>query len=239
MTGRVDLLRESLEEPLLVTNGVNVGYLVGFSSSNAALLVEPERLRLFSDFRYAEAARAVEGVEFVETRRSLVAALPEQLEGRIGFEADAVSYASWETLSSGGLELVWQRSGGEGARAVGAVAVDHRACVDHHRLARFDHAIGWPRVRLCAVRARRDDRLEGGRAGTQFVEELGRRVPKDKVVMFLCRSGGRSHETAALAKRAGYAAFNVLEGFEGDRDPQGHRNSVGGWRAAGLPWSQS
>ena len=57
---RVDRLRATLEEPLLVSNVVNVHYLVGFSSSNAALLVEPERVQLFSDFRYAEAARAVE-----------------------------------------------------------------------------------------------------------------------------------------------------------------------------------
>lgn len=74
----------------------------------------------------------------------------------------------------------------------------------------------------------------------RFVDELTAKVPKDAVTMFLCRSGGRSHETAATAARAGYAtAFNVLEGFEGDRDPSGHRNSVGGWRAAGLPWVQS
>ena len=39
---RVDRLRASLEEPLLVTNAVNVRYLVGFSSSNAALFVEPD-----------------------------------------------------------------------------------------------------------------------------------------------------------------------------------------------------
>jgi Xaa-Pro aminopeptidase len=115
---RVDRLRESLEEPLLVTNGVNVRYLVGFSSSNAALLVEPDRVRLFSDFRYAEAGRAVEGVEFVETKRSLVVALAELLEGRIGFEADAVSYASWETLRGGGLDLVPRRGLVEALRAV-------------------------------------------------------------------------------------------------------------------------
>jgi hypothetical protein len=48
---RIDRLRERLEEPLLVTNGVNVRYLVGFSSSNAALHVEPDRVRLFTDFR--------------------------------------------------------------------------------------------------------------------------------------------------------------------------------------------
>lgn len=74
----------------------------------------------------------------------------------------------------------------------------------------------------------------------RFVEDLNARVPKDAVAMFLCRSGGRSHETAATAAKAGYAAaFNILEGFEGDRDPSGHRNTVGGWRASGLPWIQS
>ena len=115
---RVDSLRASLEEPLLVTNGVNVRYLVGFSSSNAALFVEPERVRLFTDFRYAETARAVEGVEFVETKRSLVGALAELLDGTIGFEADAVSYASWEVLRAGGLELVPRRGVVEALRAV-------------------------------------------------------------------------------------------------------------------------
>ena len=115
---RVDSLRASLEEPLLVTNGVNVRYLVGFSSSNAALFVEPERVRLFTDFRYAETARAVEGVEFVETKRSLVGALAELLDGTVGFEADAVSYASWEVLRAGGLELVPRRGVVEALRAV-------------------------------------------------------------------------------------------------------------------------
>jgi Xaa-Pro aminopeptidase len=118
VTSRVDRLGENLEEPLLVTNGVNVRYLVGFASSNAALLVEPDRVRLFSDFRYAEAGRAVEGVEFVETKRSLVVALAELLDGRIGFEADAVSYTSWETLTGGGLDLVPRRGLVEALRAV-------------------------------------------------------------------------------------------------------------------------
>jgi Xaa-Pro aminopeptidase len=115
---RVDKLRSALEEPLLVSNGINVRYLTGFDSSNAALLVEPDRARLFSDFRYAEAARGVEGVEFVETKRSLFAALAELLEGRVDFEADAVSYASWETLSAGGLDLVPRRGLVEALRAV-------------------------------------------------------------------------------------------------------------------------
>jgi rhodanese-related sulfurtransferase len=73
-----------------------------------------------------------------------------------------------------------------------------------------------------------------------FVQQLMEKVPQDAVVMFVCRSGARSHDAANAAKQAGYgAAFNLLEGFEGDRDASGHRNTIGGWRAAGLPWVQS
>jgi rhodanese-related sulfurtransferase len=80
----------------------------------------------------------------------------------------------------------------------------------------------------------------GMKPNEHFLQQLEQRVPKDAIAMFLCRSGARSHETAAAAKRAGYATtFNVVEGFEGDRDAEGHRNTVGGWRAAGLPWTQS
>jgi hypothetical protein len=40
--------------------------------------------------------------------------------------------------------------------------------------------------------------------------------------------------------QVGYTeVYNVLEGFEGDKDAQDHRNTVGGWRHAGLPWSQT
>jgi Xaa-Pro aminopeptidase len=115
---RLERLRDALDEPLLVSSGINVRYLTGFESSNAALLVEPDLVRLFSDFRYAEAARGVEGVEFVETKRSLFASLAELLEGRVGFEADDVAYGSWETLNADGLELVPRRGLVEALRAV-------------------------------------------------------------------------------------------------------------------------
>ena len=106
MTERVDQLRESLEEPLLVTTGVNVRYLVGFQSSNAALLVDHERVLLFTDFRYAEAARAVEGVEFVQTQRSVYTTIADRLDGRLGFEASSLTYANWQILNDAALELV-------------------------------------------------------------------------------------------------------------------------------------
>jgi Xaa-Pro aminopeptidase len=115
---RVERLRASLEEPLLVTTGVNVRYLTGLNSSNVALLVDEERALLFTDFRYAEAARAVEGTEFVQTQRSVLKTVAEALEGTVGFEASALTYDGWETLRNGGLELVPRRALVERLRAV-------------------------------------------------------------------------------------------------------------------------
>jgi Xaa-Pro aminopeptidase len=120
-----------IEEPFLVTNPTNILYLCGFKSSNAALLFEAERVRLFTDFRYAEVARTVAGVEFEETKRGLLQDLANRLSGRIGFEAAAISYAGYETLGSGGIELIPQLGLVEELRAVKEereLAAIKRAC---------------------------------------------------------------------------------------------------------------
>lgn len=73
-----------------------------------------------------------------------------------------------------------------------------------------------------------------------FLAELKQQVDRESLVMFICRSGHRSHHTAAAASAAGFPdCYNVLEGFEGDRDAHGQRGKLGGWRASGLPWQQS
>jgi Xaa-Pro aminopeptidase len=116
---RLAALGERLDAPLLVTNLVNVRYLVGFASSNAALLVQPGgETTLYTDFRYAEAARAVVDVELVMTKGSLIADVAERLSGRVQFEAKAMAYASWEELSSGAAELVATTGIVEALRAV-------------------------------------------------------------------------------------------------------------------------
>jgi rhodanese-related sulfurtransferase len=80
----------------------------------------------------------------------------------------------------------------------------------------------------------------GSRPNPNFVAELAALAGKDEPVMFICRSGVRSHDAAEAAMKAGWReTYNVLEGFEGDKDAQQHRNTVGGWRKAGLPWLQS
>jgi Xaa-Pro aminopeptidase len=115
---RIDRLRELLEEPLLITNLVNVRYLTGFDSSNAALFIEPERARLFTDFRYFEAAQGIEGVETVMTKRSLMAWLGETLSGRVGFEANVLPWSFAEDLRAAGLDLVPRTGLVEQLRAV-------------------------------------------------------------------------------------------------------------------------
>ena len=77
----------------------------------------------------------------------------------------------------------------------------------------------------------------GNQPNIDFLAQLKRQVDKESLVLFLCRSGVRSHHAACLAHEAGYAGcYNVLEGFEGDLDANGQRGKLGGWRHAGLPW---
>jgi len=78
-----------------------------------------------------------------------------------------------------------------------------------------------------------------GRTNPSFLEELAGVAAKDEPVMFLCRSGNRSHFAAHLAAQGGWQeCYNVLEGFEGERDADRHRSRVNGWKHAGLPWIQ-
>jgi rhodanese-related sulfurtransferase len=80
----------------------------------------------------------------------------------------------------------------------------------------------------------------GNLPNPEFLGELAAVTSKDDPLMFLCRSGVRSHSAAEAATRAGWReCYNVLEGFEGDKDAEQHRGTVGGWRKAGLPWIQS
>jgi rhodanese-related sulfurtransferase len=80
----------------------------------------------------------------------------------------------------------------------------------------------------------------GMKPNPDFLAALERQVDRESMVLFICRSGVRSHDAAALATQRGYRdSYNVLEGFEGDRDGHQHRSTIGGWRAAGLPWVQS
>src|SRR5262245_25795465 len=80
----------------------------------------------------------------------------------------------------------------------------------------------------------------GNRPNPEFLGELAALVRKDEAVMFICRSGARSNSAAEAATQAGWQECdNVIEGVEGDKDAEQHRGKLGGWRKAGLPWTQS
>ncbi|MGH3000067.1 MAG: M24 family metallopeptidase [Gaiellaceae bacterium] len=158
---RIDSLRAKLDEPLLVTNLVNIRYLCGFDSSNAALFVEQDRVRLFTDFRYIDVARTVAGVEAVQSKRALVAELAETLSGRIAFET-VLPFAQYETLRAGGIDLV-PRSG---------IVESLRAVKDESELDALRHA--------CKITDRVFERL----LGVPFIGRRERDVAWDLVQIF-------------------------------------------------------
>jgi rhodanese-related sulfurtransferase len=79
----------------------------------------------------------------------------------------------------------------------------------------------------------------GSRLNPRFVDQLKALHQPEETLLFLCRSAVRSHQAAEAAAAAGFTcAYNILEGFEGDKDAGDQRGHTGGWRQAGLPWTQ-
>ena len=74
-------------------------------------------------------------------------------------------------------------------------------------------------------------------ANTEFAKQLQTQVDQATPIIFMCRTGGRSHNAAVVANGLGYKAYNMLEGFEGDANAEKQRTLINGWKHAGLPWS--
>ncbi len=74
-----------------------------------------------------------------------------------------------------------------------------------------------------------------------FSAQLTMQIDKESIAIFLCRTGGRSHNAAVLAAKLGFTeAYNMLEGFEGEATPDTkQRGKLNGWRFANLPWTNS
>jgi rhodanese-related sulfurtransferase len=143
------------------------------------------------------------------------------------------------------LAAAQQRGSNEGLPYFGAVVpTEARALLEE-----------LPHARLIDVRTRAEwdyvGRVPGsiliewttypsGARNPAFLEQLRAAAADPQApVLFICRSGQRSDSAARAAAAAGYRmAFNVLEGFEGPKDAEGHRGTLGGWRKSGLPWVQ-
>jgi rhodanese-related sulfurtransferase len=133
-------------------------------------------------------------------------------------EAGGLAYAG--ALTPAEAHAVWQE-------APGTRLVDVRTRAEWVWVGRIPGAVeiewqGWP----------------DGQTNLNFLAQLRQQVDHEALVLFVCRSGVRSHHAAALATAEGWTnCYNVLEGFEGDRDANGQRGHLGGWRKAGLPWT--
>lgn len=76
-----------------------------------------------------------------------------------------------------------------------------------------------------------------GKPNPDFLQQLAEVANKESVLLFMCRSGVRSRHSATAAAAQGYLnCFDILEGFEGEKDAEGHRKNVNGWCKAQLPW---
>ena len=90
----------------------------------------------------------------------------------------------------------------------------------------------WQSYPSMAVDANFAARLE------EMLQSAG--VDRGASLVFLCRSGARSRQAAIAMTSAGWApCFNISDGFEGPLDGSRHRSGVSGWRAGGLPWTQT
>ena len=143
------------------------------------------------------------------------------------------------------LTAAQQRAAAQGLTYFGAVTPDEAYAL----------ATSLPNARIIDVRTRPEWDFVGhipqsilvewnsypaGARNPAFLDELKAVAPDPETpLLFLCRSGHRSDGAARMAAAAGYKkAFNILDGFEGARDGQGHRGTMGGWRKSGLPWIQ-
>ncbi|WP_342271453.1 MULTISPECIES: rhodanese-like domain-containing protein [unclassified Candidatus Tisiphia] len=64
----------------------------------------------------------------------------------------------------------------------------------------------------------------------EFNNQFMSKVSNKNNVLFLCRSGARSHEAALCAGGLGYTkCYNIVDGFEGG-------GNGAGWKQNNLPW---
>ena len=75
-------------------------------------------------------------------------------------------------------------------------------------------------------------------ANADFAAQLQSQINQNQTIIFMCRTGGRSHNAALVAQQLGYSqVYNMLEGFEGETNTAKQRTLINGWKHANLPWT--
>ena len=119
-----------------------------------------------------------------------------------------------------------------------AVLIDVRSTVEYEYVG---HPLNAVHVPLKEPPLWEEDESFVAKVEHALVERQSGGTPVREIpVLLMCRSGKRSEAGSRLLTEAGFKeVYNILEGFEGDKDDGGHRNSVNGWRFHNLPWEQS
>ncbi len=70
-----------------------------------------------------------------------------------------------------------------------------------------------------------------------FIAQVEAKFKKTDTIFASCRSGGRSAACINKLALAGFTnVYNIIDGFEGDKDDKGYR-TVNGWKNSGAPWT--
>lgn len=95
---------QSSDEALFITNQKNIGYLCGFFNSEGVMLVTTEKVFLFVDFRYIEAARkkssCCEVICFSRLGADLLKVLKENSIDKLYFEVSDITVARFNSFKS-------------------------------------------------------------------------------------------------------------------------------------------
>lgn len=136
---RAELARRALPSTLIVTDLVNVQWLTGLSASNAAAVVGPTGIHLFTDARYegkvlVEAlglrltvARNVLGAAAEALREMIDPSVADDLAGVVGVEADGLTLSQFHSIRAALDPVV--------ARQCEGVVTSQRQVKDAHELA--------------------------------------------------------------------------------------------------------
>lgn len=120
--------------------------------------------------------------------------------------------------------------------AFSMLAADTSSVLVDVRTATERHYVGYPQVaRYLAAPIFLEPDMS---FNNKFVQQIIATCGADQKLLFICHLGGRSRTAAQIMFEHGYVAYNVLEGFVGDKNASGIRGQSNGWQGRNLPWRQ-
>lgn len=144
--------------------------------------------------------------------------------------AAALIFLPWWILNAQEIRVLSPQEALEMAKNPGTHIVDVRSIAEYI-------LIGHPVNAFNIPTAFWSEGAQSFEPNKNFIQDIQEQFKTTAVLIFICRSGGRSLKAAEQARKAGFSeVYSVNEGFEGEKDENGHR-TVGGWKNRGLPYT--